>query len=135
MLAGRLTQFVPRFHLAPILILGAIFALSGTDARAQELVISLGGAAGQPIGSPIGPKDRIELKLSRPLAAAEGKLAVMIGRTDVTALLETQPGAVSYSPRLPLPAGETEVTVYLVSADQRWNEVSRLSLRVAELTT
>src|SRR6185369_2770074 len=77
----------------------------------------------------------IELKLNRPLAAAEGKLAVMIGRTDVTAMLEIQPVVVGYSPRLPLPAGETEVTVYLVSADQRWKEIARLPLRVADIAT
>src|SRR5262245_25692509 len=101
MLGIRLTQFVPRFRRAPVLILGTIFALTGTGARAQELAISAGFTPQQPLG----PKDRIELKLNRPLAAAEGKLAVMIGQTDVSALLEVQPGAVGYSPRLPLPAG------------------------------
>src|SRR5262249_18421012 len=35
----------------------------------------------------------------------------------------------------PLPAGETEVMVYLVSADYRWNEIARLPLRVADVTT
>ena len=131
MLGEYLTRFVSRRRPATILFLWAIFTLAGTVARAQELTVSARFGSGQLIG----PKDHIELKLNRPLAASEGKLAVFIGRTDITALLETQPDAVGYTPRLPLPAGESEVTVYLVSADQRWNEVARLQLRVADLTT
>jgi hypothetical protein len=72
--------------------------------------------------------------LNRPLQAAEGRIAVLIGATDVSALLEVTAATLSYTPRLPLPIGDSEVAVYLVSPAYQWREVARFPLRVAAPT-
>jgi hypothetical protein len=77
------------------------------------------------------PNEKIELSLSRALQPADGSLAVLIGDTDVTAMLMMEAANVSYTPRLPLPAGESNVTVWLISAGNQWKEVARFPLRVA----
>ncbi len=131
---GILTQFVMRLDLRSIVFIGALLATNGIVVLAQgtqELTLSASFSTQQPLT----PRQRIELKLNRPLAAADGKLAVMVGLMDVTALLDIQSGLVSYSPKLPLPAGETELAVYLVSADYRWNEIARFPLNITGLTT
>src|SRR5262249_31675461 len=53
------------------------------------------------------------------------------GDTDVTAMLMVEAANVSYTPRLPLPAGESDVTVWLVLAGNQWKEIARFPLRVA----
>ncbi len=126
---GILTQFVKRLSLLPIFVIGVVFAMTRTVTLAQEPAMSISFSTQQPIT----PKQRIELKLNRSLSAAEGKLAVMVGLVDVTALLDVQPDLVSYSPRLPLPPGTTELTVYLVAADYRWSEIARFPLQVSDL--
>ncbi len=79
----------------------------------------------------VRPNEKIDLFLSRALQPADGGLAVLIGDTDVTAMLMIEAANVSYTPRLPLPAGESEVTVWLVSAGNQWKEIARFPLRVA----
>jgi len=46
------------------------------------------------------------LFLSRALQPADGSLAVLIGDTDVTAMMMMEVTNVSYTPRLPLPVGD-----------------------------
>ncbi|MDX2034588.1 MAG: hypothetical protein SF339_28190 [Blastocatellia bacterium] len=73
-----------------------------------------------------------ELQLSRPLTAEEGRLAVLVGQTDVTALMTIGTQTLHFESRaFPLPAGETQVTVYLVAADNEWKEIATFPLRVA----
>jgi hypothetical protein len=48
------------------------------------------------------------------LQPADGSPAVLIGDADVTAMLTAETANVSYTPRLPLPAGDSDVTVWLV---------------------
>ena len=80
----------------------------------------------------ISPLERISLSLNRPLQASEGRLVVFIGLTDMTALFTATPNGISYAPKaLPLPTGETPVTIHLVSPTDEWREVARFSLRVA----
>jgi hypothetical protein len=74
---------------------------------------------------------QIGLTLSRRPAAEEGRLAIVVGRTDVTALFRGAGTALTYdAATLPLPPGETEVVVYLVPPSGPWTEVSRTPLRV-----
>jgi len=73
----------------------------------------------------------IALHLNRPLQPEEGKLAVLVGATDVTNLFTATAEALSYAPdALPLPTGDTELTVYLVSSHNEWREIARFPLRV-----
>ncbi|HXI13017.1 MAG TPA: hypothetical protein VNM92_10260 [Thermoanaerobaculia bacterium] len=68
----------------------------------------------------------IELRLNRPLESTEGRLALFVDKTDVTALFTALPGRLVYQgERYPLPAGEHEVIVYLVSPEGSWKEIGR----------
>jgi hypothetical protein len=117
---------------ATALILSLLFAPEAKTIRAapetalQELSIS-GNFADQELA----PNRTIELRLNRPLSPLEGRVAVFIGATDLTSLFAATGNSLSYTPNLiPLPAGETPVTVYLVSPANEWREVARLTLRV-----
>ncbi len=81
------------------------------------------------------PNEKIELSLSRALRPADGSLAVLIGDTDVTAMLTAEGANVSYIPRLPLPVGKSDVTVWLVLTGNQWKEIARFPLRVASVST
>ncbi|MDZ7289994.1 MAG: hypothetical protein ONB44_06100 [candidate division KSB1 bacterium] len=79
----------------------------------------------------INRRDLIELRLSRALQPEEGTLAVFIGRTDMTGLFTVTKEKLSYRPDvLPLPTGETELIVNLVSPTHGWREIARFTLRV-----
>lgn len=71
----------------------------------------------------------IALTLSRPPTSAEGTVAVMVGTTDITTLFERRSNQLVYSAAMPLPSGESEVAIYLVS-DDAWKELGRFPLRV-----
>jgi len=98
-----------------------------TTSRADDLTIraAFDGKAS------VMPNEKVELSLGRALQPADGSLAVLIGDTDVTAMLTVEAANVSYVPRLPLPAGESDVTVWLVLTGNQWKEIARFPLRVA----
>lgn len=78
----------------------------------------------------LGGRDPLVLELSRPLGAGE-RLALVVGTTDVSGALLVQGRRAEYRPlALRLPAGSSEAVTYLVTADGRWEEVGRTSLRV-----
>jgi hypothetical protein len=80
------------------------------------------------------PTTTIELRASRELAQGDGRLAVLIGDTDVTALCVLDAKGARYVPRaVHLPLGETKVIVYVVSTNNDWTEIARLPLLVKEL--
>jgi len=98
------------------------------DRTAQELTITASFSDKESVA----PGEPIELTLSRPLSVSEGRVAVMIGETDLTGLFTAHGLSLKYgSAALPLPTGETEVTVYTVASDDEWKEVARFPLRVA----
>jgi hypothetical protein len=79
----------------------------------------------------VDPSFVITLNLSRPLSAAEGRVAVLIGQTDLTSLFTPGGNSLSYMPRIvPLPAGESPVRIFLVSPSNEWRELTQLTLRV-----
>ncbi len=80
----------------------------------------------------VAPLEAIQLSLGRPVRPDEGRLAVFIGETDVTVLFAASETELSYSPKaLPLPAGETRVTVYVVSPENEWRQIAQFPLRVS----
>jgi hypothetical protein len=82
-------------------------------------------------GREIAPNERIELKLNRALTANEGRFAVLVGATDVSALFSIEGQNLSYAPRLvPLPAGENNLTIYLVTPDEDWKLLAEFPLKV-----
>jgi hypothetical protein len=77
------------------------------------------------------PETEIAFTLSRPLQPMDGRLAVLVGGLDVSALLTAVGDRTVYRPRtLPLPSGEHEVAVYVVRGADEWLELARWPLRV-----
>lgn len=80
----------------------------------------------------LSPQSQLELRLNRAASPTEGALAVLIGSTDVTSLVETTTTRLRYRPwPLPLPVGENKVTVYLISPSGEWRQIAQFTLRVA----
>jgi hypothetical protein len=104
-----------------LLFAACIFVCVSTASRADDLTIR----AAFDSKAPVLPNEKIDLFLSRSLQPADGSLAVLIGDTDVTAMLMMEAANVSYTPRLPLPAGESDVTVRLVLTGTQWKEIAR----------
>ena len=125
------------FIFACACLAAALLAAPAGTARAQDpvpppadsqpLVITpdFAGDAWVDATQPIG------LRLSRPLDLRNERLAVVVGRTDLSALFTVTPTVARYAANtLPLPSGEAEMVVYVVSRAQEWNEVARIPLRV-----
>ena len=73
----------------------------------------------------------IEIKLSRTPAANE-KVAITIGQTDVTALFDRSADRFVYDARiLPLATGKSAVTVYIIPVNGSWKEIARFAMTVA----
>ena len=107
-----------RWGLATILLLAA-------PAGAEELGVSLAEDRWVRRDTPL------RLTLSRPLAAVDGRLAVVLGATDLTDLFAPDRGDLVYRPEvLPLPPGEHQIRVYRVSPDGEWREIATLPLKV-----
>jgi hypothetical protein len=73
----------------------------------------------------------LRLRVNRAPAAGEGRLAIVVGDTDVTDLVAAYEGVLEYRPApVPLRAGEYDVAVYLVPPQGEWREIARLPIRV-----
>ncbi|MEW6127314.1 MAG: hypothetical protein AB1757_09760 [Acidobacteriota bacterium] len=80
---------------------------------------------------PILPDDKIELRLSREPQASEGRLAVLINQIDFTNLFTVTEKTRTYNRKiLPLPLGESQLTIYLISPADEWREIARFTLQV-----
>jgi hypothetical protein len=84
-----------------------------------------------PEGRFVRPDDGLDLLLSRPLAADDGRLAVVIGNVDWTSLFVLDGRSFRVRGGLArLPQGESDVVVYLVTPPNDWRQVATLPLRV-----
>jgi hypothetical protein len=73
----------------------------------------------------------IEIALSRPATPAEGRLAVVLGKTDLTDLFEPSEKGLRYRGKLkPLPTGTQEIVVFLVTPANEWKEIAKLTLKI-----
>lgn len=72
----------------------------------------------------------LELTLSRSPRETEGRIAVFVGTSDLTSLFERDGSQLVFRANgVDLPAGESELKVYLVAGDA-WNELAKLPIRV-----
>ncbi len=72
----------------------------------------------------------LELTLSRMPRGTDGRLAVFVGTFDLTSLFERDGSRLTFRANgVDLPAGDSEVKVYLVVGDT-WNELVKLPIRV-----
>src|SRR5205085_6565415 len=89
-----------RAWLTSGLVWALIYLNAASAAQQPELIIQ----AGFSTQTPIVPDAQIELRLNRPLLVSEGKLAVLLGQTDLTALFIATENVLRYGPpALPLP--------------------------------
>ncbi|MFL6231208.1 MAG: hypothetical protein ACJ741_20730 [Pyrinomonadaceae bacterium] len=115
--------------MAALGLFGAMPRPARVAAQAQPLRVTANFSAQKPVA----PDARLELQTARAPLPGEGRLAVFVGETDVTALCAQGDNRLTYQPQpLPLPLGETSVVVYLVSQDNQWTEIARLPLLVEE---
>jgi hypothetical protein len=119
-----------------LMLAGGLQTVGGSSARAQELAGA--GATISPLtvnasfdGSGwVRADSAITLTLGRLPSASEGRVAVLVGMTDLTPLFERTGTTLRYRARsLPLPSGDNEVAIYLVAAG-KWTEVARLPIKV-----
>ncbi|MGH9752081.1 MAG: hypothetical protein ACREA2_04800 [Blastocatellia bacterium] len=103
---------------------------SGQESNTQSLTVQAGFIDKQSVT----PDEPIELTINRPLAQGEGRLAVVVGATDLTDLFVVSARSLRYNvgKPFPLPLGATDLTVYLVAPNNDWKEVARFPLRVGE---
>ena len=81
--------------------------------------------------SSIGRYETISFSLSRAPTPEEGRLSVWVGASDVTAFLEREGNQLRYDPVwAPLPSGDQEVMLYLISPANDWQELMRLPVRI-----
>jgi hypothetical protein len=116
--------------LSALLAILLVSAWSGVDANTQantnQLTISAPFA-----DQTVTPTSQIELHLSRALLPNEGRMAVFLGSTDITGLIETSATRLGYRPwPLPLPLGDNRVTVFLVSPKGEWKQIAQFAVRV-----
>jgi hypothetical protein len=72
----------------------------------------------------------LELRLDRPLTAADGRLALLVGTTDLSSQVETRGTIARVSLRgEPNAGGTTSVAVYLVRPNGAWTELGQFPLR------
>lgn len=79
----------------------------------------------------IAPNDTFHVVIRRPDATGSARLAAVIGTTDVTALFTAHGDTLTYRAHpIGLPAGENELTVYLVDDVTGWIRHGAIPLRV-----
>jgi len=82
----------------------------------------------------LGAGEALQLTLSRDLVPGDGRLVLLVGDTDVSALVDRSGRHLVYRPSVEgLPRGDSEVRVILVQPGPDagpWREVARLPLRV-----
>jgi hypothetical protein len=110
--------------------LSALFALASVThgARAQEVATVLTSTRPD---AWIAPNDSFHVVIRRPDATRSARLAAVLGTTDVTALFTAHGDTLTYRAHpIGLPAGENELTVYLVDDLTGWIRHGAVPLRV-----
>jgi len=125
-----------RRHAGPLTVgLTMTLAVLPAAVRAQDPATppgdtTLSATASFPGDRFIGSDTPISFTLTRPIGDAEGRLALVVGSTDVTALAERSPTAITYRPgAVRLPSGESQAVLYLVKG-LTWTELARAPLKV-----
>jgi hypothetical protein len=115
--------------ILPVLAMPEWIAQAQLNTQALEITADF-------VEKEVAANEKIGLRLSRDLEAGEGRFAVFVGITDFTSLFTVEPNSLSYAPVLiPLPAGENNLTVYLVKPDDEWKKLAEFRLKVKTETT
>jgi hypothetical protein len=118
--------------LLAVMALMAVSVVSTLRVRAQESELTVSASFAD---QTVAPDTPVSFRLNRPLRKTEGSPAIVIRQTDLTALFDIAETIWLYDAKsLPLPAGESVVTLYLISPTLQWRELARFTLRVAAKT-
>ncbi|MFK7975509.1 MAG: hypothetical protein AB8C02_05200, partial [Halioglobus sp.] len=85
----------------------------------------------------VAPDDTLVFQVNRLPEAAQGELRLVLGRTDVSAMLSASADAnggasITFTPGLfELPEGSSQAKLYHVDVNGRWVEVGQWAVRVA----
>lgn len=131
---GSLNKLFAGFSLAPALALWLVAMLGLTPLglgvaanRSQDLTVTASFD-----GKTVSPGEAIELTLNRQPSPTEGRIAVVVGSTDLTDLFIADGTSLKHSPKpFPLPTGESELTVYLVAPNGEWKVVASFKLKAS----
>jgi hypothetical protein len=118
-------------RIAVALVLAASSHASAQTDSASQAGIPLTVAPDFAADAWVDANQPIGLRLSRPLDLAHERLAVVLERTDLSALFTVTPTVARYSATtLALPSGESELTAYVVTTAEGWKEIGRIPIRV-----
>jgi hypothetical protein len=109
-----------------------VASLCGSVASAQVIAAdsSLSATASFPSDRFVPADTPISFTLSRPLTAGEGRLALVVGSTDLSALVDRSPTSLTFRPQtIRLPRGESEAVLYLVRGAS-WTPLLRAPIKV-----
>lgn len=108
------------------LLLTATTSLGAQQQTDSAITVSPGFASDQFVAA----QAPIELTLSRLPRETEGRIAVFVGTSDLTALFEATGTTLRFRPHgVDLPPGESELKVFLVSGAS-WTEITHAAIRV-----
>ncbi len=128
-------------------VLVCLLALLGTEVWVEskpalaQVVLEEGGGLSAALPYVVGRNfdkeslnsgDSLIIRVNRLPSPNEGNLYLVVGHTDVTPLLHASADGelILDSAVQPLPKGESEVVLYLVTPGGEWKEVSRTTLRL-----
>jgi len=102
----------------------------GNNAQAQ---VGLSITTAFDVHTPVLPDTPIELRLNRLITEGEGRIAIVIARTDVTSLFVADGTRLTYVPNLiPLPLGKPDVFVFQISVSGEWRELAHFTIEVVK---
>jgi hypothetical protein len=111
----------------PLEVFALTAALAAAPSTAAQIAVPVPGN-----GLAVRPSGPWVIELSELPDTSEGRLAFLLGTTDITGLLRRdQRGRYTYAAGLlPLPPGPHELAVYLVRDPTNWEELARVPVRV-----
>src|SRR6266436_6603426 len=105
-----------RRGIESILCLAVMACVLWCPASLADAQVGLAVTTAFDLDRSVAPDTPIELRLSRLLTEGDGRIAIVIARTDVTSLFVTDGTRLTYVPNLiPLPVGKPDVFVYRIS--------------------
>jgi hypothetical protein len=122
-------------HSVLVTMIAAAILLPARVAHAQQNAVlkeaALEVTSNVTSGAWLGSNDGIELRLSRALDRTRERVAIVIGSVDWTDLFGAEGTVLRYGGTpVPLPTGESPLTVYLVSRNSDWKQVAQWTIRV-----
>lgn len=115
--------FYHSLFLTPLVV-----SLAISSGRATE-VIQSNLATNQPLGT----RDALTFELDQLPTPTEGQLALFIGKTDVTTLINIEGNRLIYKPSLlPLPNGKSYATLYLITPEATRRPIAQFLLVVED---